>query len=369
MPELLTTSQQTLIDTVRAFAREQLEPRRDLDPRRARREVVEASRNAGLFAMSQPRAFGGSEASTLELTLVRDELAAVNAPHADAVFGPGPGVLADVGEPLRSRYLAPLLAGEKRGAFGFTEPDDAPAPTHAKADGEALQISGQKSYVTGGADADFINTLVQIENQGPALVVIDTDLPGVEITRRFSSIDGARHAAFRFENVRVPRSHVIGNPGEGMPRAMRQIGDTRLSIAARCVGTMRWVLAYLTDHLQQPDRSGKARGNKEGVRLRYADLQIRAFAARSMVYRTARLADAGENVVNEGMACKVFATETLGDVVDTAIQLVGGSALVEDHPLAILYREVRSLRLAEGGSDVLRLNLARGRLDLGKGRI
>ena len=88
-----------------------------------------------------------------------------------------------------------------------------------------------------------------------------------------------------------------------------------------------------------------------------------------MVYRTARLADSGANVINEGMACKVFATESASEVVDTAIQLVGGSALVDSHPLAGLYRRLRALRLAEGGSDVLRLNLARGRLDLDKGRI
>jgi alkylation response protein AidB-like acyl-CoA dehydrogenase len=108
-------------------------------------------------------------------------------------------------------------------------------------------------------------------------------------------------------------------------------------------------------------------GVREGVRLRYADLRIRAFAARSMVYRTARMAAAGENIVNEGIACKVFATEMLSDVVDGGIQLVGGKALTVGHPLEKLYRQARSLRLAEGASDVLRLNLARGRLDLDKG--
>jgi alkylation response protein AidB-like acyl-CoA dehydrogenase len=369
MPELLDQSQRELAARAREFAARELEPRRDMDPRQARVEVAAAAMAAGLFRMTQPRAFGGTEASTLELTLVRDELAATNAPFQDAVFGPGPGVLAQVDEPLRSSHLAPLLAGEKRGAFGFTEPDDAPAPTRASNDGPDLVISGQKSYVTGGAEADFINTLVQVDGQGPAMVVIDTHLPGVTIERTFASLDGSRHAAFRFDAVRVPKAHLIGAPGEGMPRALRQIGDTRLAIAAHCVGTMRWVLDYLTDYLSRPGRGGEPLGAREGVRLRYADARIDAFAARSMLYRAARLADAGENVVNEGIACKVFATEAVGRSVDTAIQLVGGTALTEDHPLAVLYRRVRSLRLAEGGSDVLRLNLARGKLDLHKGRL
>lgn len=369
MPESLDEAQQGLAQRVRDFAAQELEPRRGQGASQARPAVIAASKAAGLYAMTQPAAFGGAPASTLELTIAREELAASNAPFQDAVFGPGPGVLADVDEPLRSSHLAPLLAGEKRGAFGFTEPDDAAAPTQAKLDGDTLVIHGRKSYVTGGGDADFINTLVQVEDRGPALVVIDTDLPGVTVEQRFSSLDGSHHAAFRFTNVRVPVSHLIGAPGEGLPRAMRQIGDTRLAIAAHCVGTMRWVLDYLTGHLAQPDRDGKRRGDREGVRLRYAELRIRAFAARSMLYRAARLADRGDNVVNEGIACKVFATEAVGEIVDTAIQLVGGTALRDDHPLAVLYRQVRSLRLAEGGNDVLRLNLARGKLDLNKGRV
>jgi acyl-CoA dehydrogenase len=133
------------------------------------------------------------------------------------------------------------------------------------------------------------------------------------------------------------------------------------------VGLARWAIAYVHAHLKAPHHSGEPLGAREGVRLRYAELRIRAFAARSMVYRTARMGDAGENIVNEGMACKVFATETVGEVVDTAIQLVGGKALTVGHPLERLYREVRALRIAEGASDVLRLNLARGSLDLNKG--
>ena len=111
------------------------------------------------------------------------------------------------------------------------------------------------------------------------------------------------------------------------------------------------------------------RGQKDVVRWHYANCRIKAYAARSMLYRTSRLADAGENIINEAMACKAFATEGIGEIVDTAIQLVGGTALVEGHPLERLYRKVRAWRLAEGASDILRLNIGRGILELGKGRI
>ena len=369
MPEALNDTQQQLAQRAEEFARQVLLPAADQPLPAVRERIISAAREAGFFGMTQPREFGGTAAGALELTLVRDTLAACNAPWQGLVFGPGPGVLAGATGSLRQTHLEPLLRGEKRAGFGFTEPDDAPAPTSAVAEDDHWLLNGQKSYVTGGADADFINTLVQIPGQGPGLLVVDCNAPGVHLSRRFESLDGSHHAAFEFTDVRVPKAHLIGNPGEGLPRAMRQIGDTRLAIAAQCTGLLRWVDDFLVTHLQRPDRSGQPRGSKEGVRLRYADARIRSYAVRSMVYRTARLADAGENIVNEAIACKVMATETIGEVVDNAIQLVGGNALISGHPLERLYRQVRSLRLAEGGSDVLRLNLARGRLELNKGRI
>ncbi len=371
MPDRLPQDTTALRDRVTTLAHDVLVPLRDdssIDPGDRAARIREASKQAGVFSMAQPEEFGGG-ATLLELTVVRDTLGAHNVCHLPGIFGPGPGVLGGVGEPLRSRYLAPVLAGEKRGAFGFTEPDDAERPTSARLDGDTLIVNGQKSYVTGGADADFINVLVEVEGRGPAMVVIDREAPGVDVVRTFGSVDGSRHAYMEFRDVRVPEAHIIGRPGEGLPRAMRQIGDTRLAMAAESVGLARWVIDFVTEHIAKPHRSGTPLAAREGVRLRYADMRIRAYAARSMVYRTARLGDAGENIINEGIAAKVFATEAVGDIVDTGIQLVGGAALRSGHPLEELYRRVRALRLAEGASDVLRLNLARGRLDLAKGRI
>ena len=319
--------------------------------------------------MTQPKQFGGTEATQLELTVAREPLCSHNAPHVDSVFGPSPGVLSGVGEPLKSTHLSPLLNGEKRSSFGFTEPDDAPKPTSGKIEGETLIVNGQKSYVTGGADADFINALVHIEDLGPSMVVVDTDLDGVKIDKKFSSLDGSHHAAFSFKNVNIPSSNIIGEPGKGLPRAMRQIGDTRLLFAAQACGYMIWVINFLTEHLKSEDRSGEPRGNKDVVRWHYANARIKAYAARSMLYRTARIADSGENAVNESMATKAFATETVGEIIDTGIQLVGGAALVDTHPLVRLYKKVRAWRLAEGASDIIRLNIGRGILELDKGRI
>ncbi|NKC15037.1 MAG: hypothetical protein GKR94_23460 [Gammaproteobacteria bacterium] len=372
MPESLPPEFQQIEAVAHDFARAVLLPLKEraasggLDDEAARQQVIEASKAAGFFRMTQPAEYGGSEAGTLALVVTHDALASHNPRWLADVFGPGPGVLANVGEPLKSAYLAPLLEGHKRAGFGFTERDDAPHYTRAERDGDELIISGQKSYVTRGAEIDFLNTLMEVGDEGRAFVAIDTDRPGVSQERVFGSIDGTQHAAFKFENVRVPASHIVGVPGEGMPKAMRQIGNTRLMMAAEAVGRARWVIAHLTGHLRRLEQAG---GVKESVRLRYGELRIKVYVARSALYRAARLDATGENSVNEGIAAKVFATETLSEVVDEAIQLGGGAALETDHPLAVLYNESRVMRVAEGLSDVLRLNMARGALDLGKGTL
>lgn len=374
MPESLTPDLVRLRDSAERFATATLLPlQADLaagrvDPDRARDLAVAGSRAAGFFGMTQPAAFGGSAAGPLALTVVRDTLAGYNTGFDRAVFGPGPGVLGGCAEPLRSRYLAPLMAGGKRAGFAFTEPEDAAFHTRAVPDaGGDYVVDGRKSYVTRGGEADFLNVLVDVPGQGRALLVVDAHAPGVSIERRFETLDGSHHAAFRFEGVRVPAHCMVGRPGEGMPRALGQIGDTRLAVAARAVGLARWTVQHTQFHLCAPHRSGEPLAAKEGVRLRFADMRIRVYAARSMLYRTARLGESGANIVNESIACKVFATETLNGAVDAAMDLVGGHSLTVGHPLEALYRIARALRTAEGTADVLRLSLAKGSLDLGKG--
>ena len=369
MPDFLSAADESFRNDLIEFSNTQLPLRQEESHEARKKRIQTASKAIGLFYLTQPRDYGGQPGTLLQLTLARETLAQSRLPDTAAAFGPAPGILADCGEPLLSTHLLPLLAGERSCAFAFTEPDDAPRPSWAIRDGAQLVVNGAKSYVTGGTEADFINAMIHIEEEGPAMVAIDCATKGVDITRTFSSLDGSRHAYFTFTDAHVPVSHIIGQPGEGLPRALRQIGDTRLAIAALCSGTMLWVLDYLAEHIQRPHRGGTPLADLESVRLRYAQLRIDAYAARSMLYRTARLGDAGENIVNESIATKVFTTEALGRIVEEAIQLVGGQALRTEHPLASLYTEVRSYKLTEGASDVLRLNLARGHLDLQKGRI
>jgi acyl-CoA dehydrogenase len=149
LPEALETTRlnmQRFIDTVLVPLDGQLETTTKI-PLEIQEQVRQASRAAGFFYRTQPLEFGGNPAGTLELTLLREMLAATNTRLASYVFGPGPGLLHAAEGELRSRYLEPLMRGEKTSAFGFTEPDTAPRPTWAVLEGDSLVVSGQKSFV------------------------------------------------------------------------------------------------------------------------------------------------------------------------------------------------------------------------------
>ena len=378
MPEFISAEMQDLRTRVEALLVElediENAEANDVDRRKA---VIAKSKEYGIFQLTQSKEFGGSGAGPLALTIARESVASANSSMGGFVLGPDPGFLRNLTGEMKSVYLDPVMQGEKRWSFAFTEPSGATAPerqTYAIRDGADLVVTGSKSFVTGGATADFFAVFVNVEElgdmaAGPAMVLVDSNLPGVEITRSFRSLEGGSHVELGLDGVRVSNAHTVGEIGEGMPRAMSNIGEERLQISAGACGMGIWTIKHITDRLNAAHRSGTRLSDREGVRLRYSDMRIDLYAARSALYRTARLAEAGEDVVNEAAATKVLCTEMIGRVVDTAVQLAGGQALIEGEALEQMYRRVRSLRFAGGASDILRLSIARGIFDFDSGRV
>lgn len=390
MPEILPEAVRSVLARVDDLLERVVLPaqaRLDQDPSAdaaVRSQVVTAARAAELYALAQP-ADGDPEAppraSQLLLTAVRERLSASNVPAAEWVLGPHPGALLHARGEARARFLEPVLAGELRAAFAFTEPSEA-EPTVAMRDRDQLRITGRKPWVTGGATADLFLVVARYRGtadaapDGPVLCIVPRDTPGLAVQEERRAVDGSVHAAIALRDAVVPASWTLGEPGAGMPATVRQIADTRLVLAARATGLLLWLRDWLEPRLTAPRRGG-ALSEREGVRLRYGDQLVRAYAARSMLYRTARLADLrraegadpGRAVLNEGMMTKLFAIETAEAFVDAAIQWVGADALVADHPLIGARNRLRTWRLAEGADDTLRLNVARGRFDYGAGTL
>jgi acyl-CoA dehydrogenase len=133
-------------------------------------------------------------------------------------------------------------------------------------------------------------------------------------------------------------------------------------MAATACGVARWTLDWVLGQVDRPHRSGTPLAEREQVQAMLAESALDIFGARSAVYAVARRAESGEAADVETAMAKALATEAVARVVDRAIQLTGGAAVVEGHPLERLYRRIRSWRIAEGTTEVLRLTIARGLL-------
>jgi acyl-CoA dehydrogenase len=378
VPETLTAEQEALRNRVGEFADRVLAPlesgldrdRESPVPAELRKQVAASARAAGIHHLLQPAADGRHGTGVIERVIAVETLARANLRLARYALGPEPGALAAAAGRLRERYLVPLLAGDKRSALAITEPRDGLSPTLGARETGIVRISGRKSYVTGGAEADFFVVSLTLaataeQPQARALVVIDRDAPGVRVERSFHSADGSGHVQLAFEDVRVPDDQLLMPPAQGRPPIGAGLNDLRLRVAARACGSAFWAIDHVTERLRAPHREGIPLGQREGVRLRLADMALLLYAARSALYRTARLADHGHDVRHEVLVAKILCTENAVQVVDRAVLLAGGEALIDGHPLERMQRELRTLLIAEGASDVLRQSLGKGIVERG----
>ncbi len=338
-------------------------------PPELRREIARRADAAGFYRLAVPESDGGLGAGPQLVTAAREALALSGNPLASRALGSGPGImrLADNPEQREALYV-PVMRGERSAAFAFTEAlrsDGSRQPTQAVRatldDGsDGFLVTGAKGFVTGGADSDWLVVVANVPDEGTALLVVDRDATGVTEGELGASIDGSTHSPFNFDEVQVPQSRLLGQVGDGLPRAMQNIDRMRLGVAAECVGWSRWVTRTTLEQIEGPHRSGQPLAEQQQVQAIFADMTADAFAARTALYQAAQARERDEPTAGTQVAAaKWLASECLHRTVDRAIQLHGAQALLRGHPLERLYRWSRSLRIAEGPTELLRLTVTR----------
>ena len=336
-----------------------------------RREIARRANAAGIYRLALASSEGGQNAGPRTLTGAREALALSGNPLASAALSSGPGImrLAD-NERQRRELYEPVLSGQRTAAFAFTEARTNSQPTQAipttLADGgDGYLVTGGKAFVTGGASADWLVVVANVPADaegggGTALLVVDRDAPGVSQGELGQSIDGSTHSPFHFDDTPVPASRLLGNIGDGLPRAMANIDQMRLGVAADAVGWSRWVNRQTLARIEAPHRSGQPLAEQQQVQAIFADMVTDAHSARAALYRAAEARECDEPTAGTQVAAaKWLSTEVLHRTVDRAIQLHGAQALLHGHPLERLYRWSRSLRIAEGPTELLRLTVTR----------
>jgi len=255
------------------------------------------------------------------------------------------------------------------GAFCLTEPgagSDVPAlATSATLDGDEYVLDGTKALITNGDRAGvllvFAKTDADAGRHGISLFVVKGESPGLSVLRLEDKMGlrASSTAALAFDGVRVPRENRIGAPGEGFAMALACLNYSRIGIAAMCLGVAREALDLAWQFGHDREVGGTPIGGYQVSQHAFADMQTAIYAAESIVYRTAAMADAGNPIESEASMCKVFATEAADRVVDAALQMHGGIGYIRGSAIERLYRDVRVARIYEGANEVQRNNIYR----------
>jgi len=323
------------------------------------------SAELGLYRLAQPVSLGGSGLGPLGLATLYEEIARSQCVLHDCILGGDGGLLKLATGAQRERYLRPVLEGRLTAALAFTDAREGPRTTAIRK-GDRFVLSGVKSFVTGGPHADLLIATAKVTDNaggptGTGVFLVRRDAAGVKLSRDTRTLDGAPHGEFELSGVEVGADDVLGEIGQGVPRALESITALRLRAAATACGAARWTLDYALAQARRPHRTGVPLADREQVQAMLGQSAMDLFAARAALYAAARAAEAGPAAIEVAMA-KAVATEAVAHIVDRAMQLAGGAAVVEGHPLARLYCRIRSWRIAEGTTEILRLTVARGLL-------
>lgn len=320
-------------------------------------------------------AVGGSEGAqevidTRAICLIRETLAFHNglADFAFAMQGLGSGAISLQGTPQqKDRYLGRVARGEAIAAFALSEPDAgsdvANLQCAAHIEGDHAVLNGEKTWISNGGIADFYVVFCRTgEAPGPrgiSAFIVDAGTPGFDIAERIDVIAPHPLARLRFTDCRVPLSQRIGAAGEGFKVAMRTLDVFRTSVAAAALGFARRALDEGLKRATARKMFNQTLADFQLTQAKLAQMATTIDSAALLVYRAAWLRDQGANVTKEAAMAKMAATEGAQQVIDAALQMFGGLGVKSGEPVEQLYREIRSLRIYEGATEVQQLIIAR----------
>ncbi|MFE8645920.1 acyl-CoA dehydrogenase family protein [Sphingomonas sp. NCPPB 2930] len=348
---------------------------RDVDD--ACRALVRSLGGAGWLAHAVA-AQAGDAIDTRAICLVRETLArhAGLADFAFAMQGLGSGAISLAGnDDQRARYLGRVSRGEAIAAFALSEPDAgsdvAALACAAREEGGDYVLDGEKTWISNGGIADFYVVFARTGEapgaRGISAFIVDADTPGFEIAERIEVIAPHPLARLRFTGCRIPAAQRIGAAGEGFKIAMRTLDVFRTSVAAAALGFARRALDEAMARATQRRMFGGVLADFQLTQSKLAQMATMIDSAALLTYRAAWMRDQGHNVTREAAMAKLTATENAQQVIDMAVQMWGGLGVVSEQPVERLYREIRSLRIYEGATEVQQLIIARDLLKEWKG--
>jgi alkylation response protein AidB-like acyl-CoA dehydrogenase len=336
-------------------------------------ELIARARSAGLLSAHVSREFGGLGLDHRGKAIVFEEAGySPLGPVALNIMAPDEGnmhLLEAVASPAqRERWLRPLAAGITRSCFCMTEPDPGAGSdpgmlqTEARRDGDDYLISGRKWFITGADGAAFAIIMARLEDGRATMFLADMDRPGITVERSMDTLDSCfpgGHGVVRFDELRVPATDVLGEPGEGFKYAQVRLSPARLTHCMRWLGAARRAHDTAVAYACQRRAFGKPLAEHEGVGFGLADNEMDLHVTRLAVWHAAWVLDQGHLGLTESSRCKLIASEAIWRVVDRSVQFLGGQGVTGETVVARIFADVRAFRIYDGPSEVHRWSLAK----------
>jgi alkylation response protein AidB-like acyl-CoA dehydrogenase len=350
-----------------------LEERGSDEGRRAMVELMQAAKEAGLWALGHPKEIGGQGLPFLDYVYVNEVIGR----SSPAMVALGTHSLQDsimlnefASDAWRDRYLKPLVAGEVFPSFGMTEPDVASSdPTQLQTsaileDGQWV-INGRKWFISGADVAAYTTVMCRTEldvadHSAFSMIVVPTDTPGYEIVRepRVMGRHGG-HCELSLRDVRVPESNLLGPRGAGFLIAQRRLGPGRIFHCMRWLGQAQRAFDLMCDRANSRVAFGKTLGQHQQIQKFVFDSLCEIQASRMLTLSAAHKIDQGDEARVEIGMIKVVGAQMLHNVIDRAIQVHGAKGVTDDTPLERMYREARFARIYDGPDEVHVMTTAR----------
>jgi alkylation response protein AidB-like acyl-CoA dehydrogenase len=364
-----------LRDLAREFAQKEVKPLAvQIDEEgEVPRHIIDKMAELGFMGLVFPEEYGGSGFGEIGYCIVLEELSRACASTAVVLGGHesiGTMAIYLAGtEEQKDKFLPDLTSGKKLAAFALTEPgagsDAAAMRTTAVEEDDCWVLNGQKTYITNGGLADvysvFARTSQQAGTRGISTFIVEKDMPGFEAgpPQKKMGIRGSHTTDIFFDNIRVPKDHMLGKKGEGFRVAMKTLDVGRLSMGAQCVGAGKELLELSIKHAREREQFGAPIAKLQAIQFMLADMASDIYAMESMAYRAAWMCDQGIPFARESSMVKLMCTEALDRVVDRAVQIHGGMGYMSEYPIERFYRDARITRIFEGTNEIQRLVIAR----------
>ncbi|MFF0519976.1 acyl-CoA dehydrogenase family protein [Actinomadura nitritigenes] len=331
------------------------------------RSLHRRAADAGILGAGFPEEAGGSGGELFDALIVAEEIiqAGGSGGVVASLFTHGialPHLIASGDKDLIDRFARPVLAGEKIGALGVTEPgtgsDVAGIRTTAVRDGDAYVVNGAKMFITSGVRADFVTTAVRTGEPGfggISLIVIEKGTPGFTVSKALRKMGWqcSDTAELAFDDVRVPAANLIGAENSGFLQIVQNFVTERLSLAVQAYATAQRCLDLTLSWIRDRETFGRPLSSRQLVRHKVAEMARQVDVARAYTRSVAERHAAGEDVLTETAYAKNTAVYACEHVVHEAVQLHGGMGYMRESEVERHYRDARLLGIGGGTNEIM----------------